>query len=131
MMQFLTAAGLSDKDVTDRTVFDHIMQGYELMATQRDKSNLLCSLDPWGKDAMILEATQQQVRDKEATNNKQGRRDRPARRPPSSDSKQKDGSKKRKKKNKKKAKDSASQAKSPTSQSRPQQSDGGGSSDSD
>ena len=128
----LTAAGLSDKDVTDRTVYDHIMRGYELMANQHDKSNLLCSLNPWGKDAMLLEATQQQLRDRESTNNKLGRQqDRSTRRPPPSDSKQKDGSKKRKKKNKKKAKDSASQAKSPTSQSRPQQSDGGGSSDSD
>lgn len=139
MMYVLTAAGLSDKDVTDRTVFDHIMEGYDLMARQHDKSNLLCSLDPWGKEAMFQEATQQQLRDREATNNKQGRQDRSTGRPLPSDSKQPDGSKKRKKKNKKKAKDSdkkkakdsTSQAKSPASQSRPQQSDGGGSSDSD
>ena len=79
----LTAAGLSDKDVTDRTVFDHIMRGYELMAKQHDKSNLLCSLNPWGKDAMLLEATQQQLRDREAANNSKGRQqDRSTRRSP-------------------------------------------------
>ena len=132
MMSVLTAAGLSDKDVTDRTVFDFLMQGYEFLARQHDKSNLLCSLDPWGKEAMFQEATRQQLRDKEATNNKQDRQDRSTRRPPPNDSKQKDGSKKKKKKKKKKkAKDPASQAKNPASQSRPQQSDGGGSSDSD
>jgi hypothetical protein len=108
MRSLLQAAGLSDSLASDKSVHDYILKGYERLAVAPDKTNIMFSLDPHAKEAMLMAATRDNWSRERDVSSKQdtGKQD--------DGPKQPDGSKKKKKKKKGK------KGKSSTQQSPPQ-----------
>lgn len=98
MRALLQAAGLSDSLASDKLVHDYILKGYDRLAGAPDKTNIMFSLDPHAKEAMLMAATRDNWSRERDVSGRQdtGKQD--------DGPKQPDGSKKKKKGNKKKKK---------------------------